>query len=541
LPRPKYKERSRDLEAQVASMRQELSYLRELHSTQAHSATEQRLVAEIRQTNFNYTELTKQLGGGDNAGFLSAFPYDEIIRKAHALSYNPFAQRILQIPRDLLMRWEYPFKSKDKTEETRLKAYWEDPQNNFPEWRKQILVDFGFYGEQIFTTFTNPVSKIVRHGEIIPYAVDTIIGDPDNDRVPIGIKLKSGTQTEEILTTIIEPVQQPVFGEKNRAWHEAEERHFSPETRALRDSFTIADPRTGKRIKRYVFLFQIHPKIVSCDKKWGTNRRGTSDLETLIDWILATDDCLSSILERADLLSRTLWQLKVNGGNMNPGDPMNLDTIREKYASPPNKYEVKVTNEHMTWTREDGTMANSDMIQLFQEIQQYCVGGSGYPSHWFVGGRNSNRASADAEETPALAKLETRQDTFLGMFKKLFKFQLVQFGDQDHQFEMIRTKLKKRDLVMFASAFLKFTDSLLTGKTEGWVSPIEAAQIYRQFLQKEYEIVLDAVDLSHLELSDNPPALPDEPSGDVNGMRNESSFGNQEKDKPDVIDSDNKE
>jgi len=449
------------------------------HSQASHAATDQRILASLRQQNFDYSKFVDALGG---IPILSVKPYHDTIRRIFALSFNPLAKRLLEIPRDLLLTDEFPFKSEVPVEDAALKAFWKDPINDFQNFRKQISYDLGLYGEVCLTKFVNPISRLARFGYVNPYSIEQVIIDPDNDRVPIGCKLNSAANTDEILTVILD-------GEHSEA------ELYSPETQALRQSFAITDPTTKIRVRRECFLFQLSPTHVSTHATWGPSLRGTSDLQSLHDWIVATDQVLTAMIERCDLLSRTLWTLQITGGNLNPGDPMNLDALKSKYGTPPSKWDVKVTNELMKWDRQDGNIGNSDMLQLFNAIQQYTIAGSGYPMTWFLGGLNSNRSTAEAEEVPAMSKLQSRQDTISRLFERLLRYQLIQLGIEP-QFSMVKVPLRKRDVSQTAAAMKNLTDSLVVAQTNGWIDLAETRYLFRQFCQTELNTDLPEIDES---------------------------------------------
>jgi len=456
------------LQAEVRSLQHELASFK---TRRAEAATQERLLASIRAANYDYKKLT-------SSSSLLLFPksYDALIQRIYSISFNPLAHRILNIPCDLIHQQTTPFQSDNKEEEKLLNEFWFDPINNMPVLSREIIYKYGLFGEQYFTVFTNLVNNRLRLGTIHPFQVEQTILDPDNDRVIIGVKLKKQNElTPEskadanIVTTLLS------------ADHN-EQDLFSPETQALRASFRVTDPITKQRQQRFCFVFQNNPQFFQGSKDWGISKRGIPDLTPLYDFILATDDILSSMVERADILSRTLWTLQVEGGTLEENDPLNLDRLKERFGTVPERWEVLVSNEKMKWDRQDAPIGNSDMVQLLNAVQLYILGGVGYPEVWFMGGRNSNRASSLTMEYPTLKKLENRQHTIYNIYETLLSYQ-VQQAHLTPSFKMVSTPIKDSTQKMLVDALLVLSEGLERAQSLQWVNSFEAATIYRSLIQ----------------------------------------------------------
>lgn len=453
------------LQASLSSVSQELQSLKQVRG---EAASQERILASVRAANYDFSQLTT------TSAFVPVFPktQDELLRKIFAISFNPLAHRILQIPVELLHQHATPFQTEVKKEEEVLTDFWFDSINNFPVFSQKIIFEYGLYGEQCYTVFVNESTKKVRLGYIHPMLIEQSILDPDNDRIVIGVKLKSAPRQPEaqILTTIIS-ADDPDDG-------------LSPETIAVRETFLITNPQTGERIKRNCFLYQEAPHFDSGSKNYGLSLRGTPDLTTLYDWILSTDDILSSMVERADLLSRTLWTLQVEGGNLMEGSEYNLDTLRQKFGKVPEKWEVRITNEKMKYERHDSPFGTSDMVELLRAVQLYVISGSSYPEHWFLGGVNSNKASSTAMEFPTLKKLESRQHTINHIYNTLFTYQCVQAGIAKPTFKVVSTPLKDTTAQTLADSLKILGESLTNAQTQKWLMEEEARTIFRKLVQE---------------------------------------------------------
>ena len=463
----------------------------DLRSQKAQAASQQRILADIRAAGFDYSQF-------DSSGSLPLFPktQDELLRRVIALSFNPLAHRILQIPCDLLHQQSSPFQTENTEEEEILRNFWEDPINNFPEFSRQIIYDYGLFGEQCFTVFTNPISKRVRLGRIHPFTIEQTILDPDNDRIVIGVKLRNEynprnhaiSQDDQILIVMQTPnstiMKKDDHGIPYIALDEQNEIElFSPQTCTMRQRFCITDPVSKERKHRFCFLFQENPHFdLYSSQDWGLSLRGTPDLTTVHDWILATDDLLSSTIERGDLLSRTLYNMYVDGGNLNEGDPLNLDMLKQRFGQLPKRWEVNVFNEKIKMERQDAPPGNSDMKSLLDSVVLYILGGVGIPETWFMGGQNSNRSSGETMEFPTLKKLENRQNTITNIYETLFTYQVI-MAEIEPSFKMTTTPLKDTTQKTLSESLKILAESLTNAQIQHWLMPEEAATIYRKLIQ----------------------------------------------------------
>ena len=465
MARTSWKTESHRLQAELLAAKEQLQAAT---LQRAESANYERILASLRQANYDYGRFTTM------QSYVPVFPksHEELLRKIFAISFNPLAHRILQIPVEMLHQYATPFQTEDKREEELLTDFWFDPINNFPVFSRQIIYEYGQWGEQCYPAFVNDIDKKVRLDYIHPMLIEQTILDPDNQRVVIGVKLKSAPRQPEaqILRTIISP-------------HGMDD-GLSPETIAKRETFFITDPQTGERVERHCFLFQEAPHYDSGSKEFGLSLRGTPDLTTLYDWILSTDDILSSMVERADLLSRTLWTLQVENGNLREGDEYNLDTLRQKFGKVPEKWEIRITNEKMKYQRHDYPAGTSDMVELLKAVQLYVVSGSSYPEHWFLGGVNSNTASSTAMEFPTLKKLESRQHMINHIWHTLFTHQCAMAGIESPKFKVVSTPLKDTTAQTLADSLKVLGESLTNAQTQKWLSEREAQTIYRKLVQE---------------------------------------------------------
>ena len=484
------------LEAELRLTQDELTTLK-AHKAQA--ASQERILAGLRAIGFNI----------NNTGQTSLYPtfpksHAELLRRVFALSFNPMAHRILSIPVDLLHQHATPYQTEHPDEAQILDDFWNDPINQLSILLKQIIYEIGLYGEYFPTIFVNPISRQVRLGAIHPFLVQSVIVDPDNDRIPIGVKLLNPNDVEDkdeqIITTILAPenlrfqqavdaYNQPLMPQLTLN-EDIERALFSPRTQALRTTFGIRKAGIPDKVPQYCFVFQEQPHFDHGTFKFqgegktqhGLSRRGTPDLIHIHDWILASDDLLTSMIERGELLSRTLWTLQVDGGNLRQGDELNLDALKARFGKVPERWEVRITNERMKYERHDLPNGNSDMIELLRGVVRYIISGVGYPETWFLGGVDANKASSTNMEYPTLKKLEGRQHTVNHILKTLFDFVLAQHNVTP-SYKIVSTPLKDTAMETLANSLKVLGDSLTIAQTQGWLQGTEAGTIYRKLVQ----------------------------------------------------------
>ena len=426
-----------------------------LAQTQHAAYQARRLLASIRQTDFQ--EGWREMGGHP----LLALNQDEILLRAYtAYMLSPLGGGMIEKPVDIIIGNGFDFKSDKELISAALHRFWEHPVNNFPWNQDRRAAELAVFGEQCYSIHVNRYTRDVQLGYIHPYAIERTIVDPGNSEVVIGVKLKG--QDDQILKTVLSADY-------------SEEELFSRKARQLREEFTT------KHGPADCFFFSINERTIVNGEgydQYGPSLRGTSDLLPALDWIFASDDFLSSMLERSDLASRVLWDVTYEGATQAEIDAYN------EVTPIPDKHTINTHNERIQWNLITPDLKASEHETGFRMIRNFTISGKGggFPGHWFGDGGDVNRATAGEMFFPTLKHLVRRQWKLMEMFRRLMSYQLVQKG-LPTEFEMIAPTISEQDTERLTTVLNQLTDSLTVAEERGWLTADEARQVYRTSLE----------------------------------------------------------
>ena len=449
----------------------------------------QRLLASVRSNDFN--DGWRRMGGHP----LLALNQDEILLRAYtAYMLSPLGGGMIEKPVDILIGNGFDFKSENGAVEDALRRFWEHPVNNFPWNQDRRAAELAVFGEQCYSLHVNRYTKDVQLGYIHPYAIERTIVDPENSEVVIGVKLKGDGSGAQILKNVLSPDY-------------PDEELYSKAALKLRKGFTT------KHGPAECMFFAINERtIVNGDgyDTYGPSLRGTSDLLPALDWIFASDDFLSSMLERADLASRILWDVTYDGASQQDIDNYNA-------ATPiPDKHTINTHNEKITWNMITPDLKASEHETGFRMIRNFTISGKGggFPGHWFGDGGDVNRATAGEMFFPTIKHLVRRQWKLMEMFRRLMSYQLVQ-KHLPTDFEMIAPTISEKDMERVTKAITQLTSNLVIAEDRGWLSGEEARAVFRTAME----------DLG-TELADDEPEPSEEDLGESSSSRVTKDYEN---------------
>jgi len=418
----------------------------------AYRKRQQRLLASAREQDFK--EGYRSQGGHP----LIWLNQDEIIRRAYlAFMLSPLGGGLVEKPVDIIIGNGFEFKSDDERVQEALNDFWKHPVNNFPWNQDRRAEELSLFGEQCYSVHTHPNSGDVLIGNIHPYIIERTIVDPVCLDMVIGVKLKN--TTDEILRTAVPAGY-------------TEEQVYSEKAREMRATFTAGE----------CFFFAVNERTIVNGEQYdqlGPSLRGTSDLLAALDWIFASDDYLSSMLERADIASRILWDVSCEG--------MGQEEIDEFIANTPipDKNTVNAHNERIKWELQTPDLGASEHETGFRLIRNFTISGKGggFPGHWFGDGGDVNRATAAEMYFPTLKHLNRRQWKIMEMFRQLLAYQLDQKGLPHDEFEMVAPTISEKDMDKMTNVLSKLSSSLLVAEDRQWLTREEARQVYRSAIK----------------------------------------------------------
>lgn len=415
---------------------------------QAAAYKSRRLLASVREKEFR--EGWRDLGGHP----LIWLSQDEIIRRAYtAYMLSPLGGGLIEKPTDIIIGKGFDFKADNKRIKAELKRFWTHPVNNFPWNQDRRVAELALFGEQCFSVKVHPNTKDALTAPIHPYAIERTIVDPDFQDIVSGVKLKSSGK--DIIYKTVVP---DGYGEEDI---------FSKQGRKQRKKFKAGE----------CFFFAINERTVVAGEydEYGPSLRGTSDLLPALDWIFASDDFLSAMLERADVAARILYDVTCEGMGQHE-----IDDFLEN-TSIPDKHTINAHNERIKWQLQAPDLRASEHETGFRLVRNFTISGKGggFPGHWFGDGGDVNRATAAEMYFPTLKRLDRRQWKVMEMFRQLLAFQLAQKRLPFDEFEMIAPTIAEKDHEKLTAVLSKLSSALVVAEDRQWLTCEEARDTFR--------------------------------------------------------------
>lgn len=349
---------------------------------------------------------------------------------------NLLANRIIELPIAYLLAEGVKLDADDDNVQEVIDAFWNDPINCMSLKLVKKVRELSLFGEQCWPTFVNEFSGKVRLGYLDPSMIETVVVDPDNGEQPIGIitvKNKHG---------IARRYRVIVNG--------AEDDLFTQRTREIRQSFDDGE----------CFYFKTNDL--------ANGRRGRSDLLSQTDWLDAYDQFLFGESDRVQFLRAFMWDVTLTGATE--------DQVKERAGSirPPNPGSVRVHNDAETWKAETPTINADDTDAVARLFRNHCLGGATIPEHWFGGGGDVNRSTAEDMAGPTF-KIMTMRQTYIGyMLVEVGKYVVRQWELANNQIEPDLNdpiyklnaqfpELASRDVSKYAAALVQVTMAVSQG------------------------------------------------------------------------------
>lgn len=327
--------------------------------------------------------------------------------------------------------------------------FFNDPVNNFPLWLEDQVRELGIYGEQCWPAFVNEHTGLVRLAGIDPALIKSVIPDPDNARLMIGVEIKvSATLKKARKLRII--------------YNASDESIFSAATVKLRASYADGE----------CFLFSIN--------KISTATRGGSDFLHLTDWIDGYDQFLFNFAERSELLGSFIWDVLLEGAD---------DAAIKAFLAdnpPPKKGAVRAHNEKATWSAVTPDIKAGDTDTGARLLRNHIISSAGMPEHYFGGGGDVNRATADSMGLPTFKRLQSRQNKHKAMLETVIDFQITQAlkvgrlksVENPYAYTVNFPEMVIKDYSAVAGTLSSLVSALSVAETQGWVDKDTARKIF---------------------------------------------------------------
>ena len=382
---------------------------------------------------------------------------DRMIEIAYWLrETNPLAGWLIDITTAFILAEGLPYEAKNSDVKKVLDDFWYDPINRMPLFFPKHVGELHTFGELCFPAFVAAQTGRVRLGYVDPAQILVVITDPDNVKVPIGVQTKGwigeiggySIATEKKMYRTILPEEADYV--------------LSPAAKQLRDQFTDGD----------CFHWSINNVTNS--------PRGRSSLLPVADWLDAYEQYLFDYADMWPLLNSFVWDLKVEGGDEKEIKKQ-LEMFTKKSGS------VYGHNEKITLTAEAPKLQAVDAQTGARMFRNHIMGRFGYPEHWYGGGGDVNRATAEEMAAPALKMLSTKQLAVKYILEDLFNYQISQarkaryinVSDEDAaNYSILTPQMETKDVGKLGSMVQAVATALMTAETQDWVDKDTARRIF---------------------------------------------------------------
>ena len=366
---------------------------------------------------------------------------------------NPMAKWIVEVITAFACTKGTPYTCKNEDVKRVFDAFWFDAVNRMDLSWEGFVRELGIYGEQLWPVFVAEQTGRVRIGYVDPAHIETVHTDPENVRIKIGVKVRGvNGGRPRALKTVLDA--------------EAEE-FLSPAGKAERAAFTDG----------ICFYFTVNAL---------TNElRGTSDLFTVADHLDNYEQIMWDSSEKHARFNAFFYDVTVNGA-----DETKLRDERDKYQ-PPKTGEAFIHNEQVTAQAVNPDMKSDDSAAAARMQRNHILGAVGLPEHWYGGGGDVNRATAQEMDAPARKMIQGRQEKTKNMLEVMFDYVIGQAinsgylrGNEEdlYAYEVQTPEISDKDVTKLSTMLSQVAVSLVAAENQGWISKEEAAKAYSYFL-----------------------------------------------------------
>ncbi len=382
---------------------------------------------------------------------------DRMIEIAYWLrETNPLAGWLIDITTAFILAEGLPYEAKNPDIKTVLDGFWNDPINRLPLYFPKHVGELHTFGELCFPTFVAAQTGRVRLGYIDPAQIKGVMTDPENVKVPIGVQTKGWIGEIAGFNVSTEA--------KNYRTILPEEADYvlSPVAKQLRDQFTDGD----------CFYWSIN--------NVSNSPRGRSSLLFVADWLDAYEQYLFDYADMWPLLNSFIWDLQVQGADEKE-IKKHLEAFTKKSGS------VFGHNEKVTLTAESPKLQAIDAETGARIFRNHIMGRFGYPKHWYGGGGDVNRATAEEMAAPALKMLGTKQLEVKYILEDMFKYQIrqsrltryINVSNEDaDNYSILTPQMETKDVGKLGTLVQSVATALMTAENQEWIDKDTARKIF---------------------------------------------------------------
>jgi hypothetical protein len=340
---------------------------------------------------------------------------------------NPFARRLVTLMTDLIVGEGITVVADDERIQEQIDKVWNHRINQFAVRIREFHNFASLTGELIIPTTRNTVSGRPIYGFIDPYQVKDVVPAPGNILIPDFLVLKdSAGQPGERLKIIRE------------------------------------DPDTG-RLEGDVFFWAIN--------KLPNSLRGRSDLLPLADWLDLYDQYLFGEVERLQLLSAFVWDLKITGAK----EPDITKKLAEFPTPKPGSVYAHNENEELNARTPD--LKAADRSEVASMLRRHIGGSMGFPVS-YLGDTDSNRATIEGQNDVMTKTPSARQKEFRGQIDQMVRYAVegvtgqnpALFREAKTAYRVVVPEIAAKDIARVGGVLAQVTTAMDTAMSNGTAS-----------------------------------------------------------------------
>ncbi len=365
---------------------------------------------------------------------LSPMMQDKALDLAYYLyETNPMAKRLVDMTAEYIVADGIRFRAEDQEVHQVIDDFWK--LNNLESLVREYTKELGLWGEQCYQAFVNETNGRVRLGYHDPGGIKEVVQDPDNLLQIRKVVLKGNPERS------LAPVVPLELGQDG--------------------SFFTGD----------TFFFKINSVLKSS--------RGRPDILASADFLDLNSEFIFSRAERSIFGNVWMWDVELEGGTQ-----AEIEEFLKKHPAP-KPGAVRGHNEKVKWNCVAPDLKAHDASYDARLLKCYCLGGNGFPEHFFGEGGDVNRATALEMYEPVTKRLTTRQQFVSGLWHKIITFVLDKAVAKrqlrptaDRSFQLFFPEISGKDMQKAGLTLLYLAQSLAIAVENGWISKVSAARVY---------------------------------------------------------------
>jgi hypothetical protein len=308
---------------------------------------------------------------GDVTRDLPAVTQDRMIDISYwTWKSNPLGNWMIEIMVAFVVGNGLKLKSDDPKVQALLDAFWKHPVNNMDLYVEKHVRELGIFGEQCWPKFTGFYSGQVALGYQDPFFIKTVVTDPENCKIKIGV-ITRGHDFRD--------------GKKYKITLDPEVDEFlSQDARSFRESCGSNE----------CYFFAIN-NVTNAP-------RGTGDLFVVSDWLDMYEQFLFDYAEKLMQYNTFIWDLMVKGA-----DPKGIADIQKLLTKKSGS--TFGHNEQVELEAKTPDFKANDAAEASRTLRNHILSNKSYPEHWYGGGGNVNMATAMEMGTPVFKMMSSRQ------------------------------------------------------------------------------------------------------------------------------------